>query len=473
MAFLASYCYRISDSIIEGGFPVELQDIITDRDRLFLKDDIPEEYKMDYSYKNVAEAFAVALPKTTEEVISLVTYADKEARPIIARGAGTGVAGSQVPIHGGELIIDVKHMNRIIGLDEETMTLTVEPGVLLKDIQAFVEEKGYFYPPDPGSKHSSIGGNIATNAGGMRAVKYGTTRDYVREMEVVLPDGKHVTLGSLNIKNSSGYDLKNLFIGSEGTLGITTKIKLKVLPLPKHKQSILLAFSTLTDATNGVLTILKNGVEPTALELFERDTISYSEKYTNLSLQSQKGEAYLLMTIDSNEEDTINRKVNTVVQLLSDEALEIIPLKGEEEDRAWMLRDNILVALMQFTKYEMLDEVVPINKFAEMINYTKELQEKHGIKVINFGHAGDGNVHTVLMKEELDDSTWQTRRKALLDDLYRKVAELGGLPSAEHGIGIMKKAYFNTMSDPVELEVMRKIKNALDPKCIFNPGKLF
>lgn len=453
---------------------MQLRDIITDKERLFLETEVPDVYKTDFSYKQVATVHAVALPNTTQEVIDLVKFANKENIPIIARGAGTGVAGSQVPINGGELIIDVHQMNRILALDEETMTLTVEPGVQLNEIQAFVENRGYFYPPDPGSKNSTIGGNIATNAGGMRAVKYGTTKDYVRELEVVLPEGEKVTLGSLNIKSSSGYDLKNLFIGSEGTLGITTKIKLKVLPLPKYKESVLLAFHTLKDATNGVLTILQNGIEPTALELFERGTIEYSEKYTKVLLQSQKGEAYVLMTIDSNEQETVFRKINTVKNILKGQAAEIIPLLTQEgEEKAWLLRDNILIALMQFTEYEMLDEVVPINRFSEMIDYTKELQAKYGLKVINFGHAGDGNIHTVLMKEGLDEATWQVRRQALLEDLYKKVNELGGLPSAEHGIGIIKKPYLEKMRNPVELDLMRKIKNAIDPNTRLNPGKLF
>ncbi|WP_102029085.1 FAD-binding oxidoreductase [Salirhabdus sp. Marseille-P4669] len=452
---------------------MKLQDVIQDKTRLFLDYDVPDVYRTDYSYKEVAAVRAVALPNTEQEVIDLVKYANEEGLSIIARGGGTGVAGSQVPIHGGELIIDVQRMNKILELDEETMTLTVEPGVPLHEIQSFVESKGYFYPPDPGSKHSTIGGNIATNAGGMRAVKYGTTRDYVRALDVVLPDGEKVTLGSLNIKSSSGYDLKNLFIGSEGTLGITTKVKLKVLPLPKYKQSVLLAFDSLRSATSGVLMILQAGVEPTALELFERSTIEYSEKFTSLKLQSQKGEAYVLMTIDSNEADTISRKVQTVQQILANHVVEIVPLASpEEEEKAWKLRDAILVALMQFTEYEMLDEVVPINRFAEMIDYTKTLQEKHGLHVINFGHAGDGNVHTVILKEQLDEATWQAKRKAFLDDLYKKVAELGGLPSAEHGIGVMKKPYLEKMSNPVELELMRKIKHAIDPNNRFNPGKL-
>lgn len=447
---------------------MKIQDIIPDKERLFLNNEVPEKYNQDE-----VKVFAVALPESTEEVMKLVKFAINNKMKVIAYGGGTGVAGAQTPLSGNELIIDVHRMNRILEFDEETMTIVLEPGVELQDIQSFVESKGYFYPPDPGSKHSTIGGNIATNAGGMRAVKYGTTRDYVRELEVVLPDGNKATLGSLNIKSSSGYDLKNLFIGSEGTLGITTKVKLKVLPLPKHKQSVLLAFDSLKDATNGVLTILQHGIEPTALELFERSTIFYSEEFTKQKLQSQKGSAYILMTIDSNEQETVSRKVNTVVEILANNAMEIIPLTPEEEKKAWLLRDNILVALMQFTEFEMLDEVVPINKFAEMINYTKELQEKHDIQVLNFGHAGDGNIHTVLMRGDLDKATWSARRESLLDDLYNKVAELGGLPSAEHGIGIFKKSYLEKMTSPIELELMRKVKQAIDPDNLFNPGKLF
>lgn len=452
---------------------MKLQTIIRDQDRLFIGDQVPEKYKSDHFISDVAKVHAVALPISTEEVAELVQYANQESLAIIARGEGTGVAGAQVPIKGDELIIDVHKMNRILELDEETMTLIVEPGVKNGDIQEYAESRGYFYPPDPGSKHSSIGGNVATNAGGMRAVKYGTTRDYVREMEVVLSDGSVVSLGSLNIKNSSGYDLKDLFIGSEGTLGITTKIKLKMLPLPQYKQSALMAFATLSDATDAVLTILKLGVDPTALELFERETIEYSEKFMNLALQSQKGQAYVLMTIDGNDNEAIIGKIALVEDMLSNDALDIIPLpNAEEEKKTWSLRDNILTALMQFTEYEMLDEVVPINKFAEMISYTKELQQKHELKVINFGHAGDGNIHTVLMKKDLDEETWQKKRKAYLDDLYEKVLELGGKPSAEHGIGLVKKSYFTKMSNQIELELMRKIKYALDPDNRLNPGKL-
>src|SRR5699024_11038351 len=450
-----------------------LNDIIKDSERLFTKENIPEAYKTDTYVKNIPDIHAVGLAKTTEEVKNLVNYAIENDLKIIARGAGTGVAGSQVPIHGDELIIDVSQMNNIIDLDEETMTLTVEPGVLLSEIQRYVEEHGFYYPPDPGSKHSTIGGNVVTNAGGMRAVKYGTTRDYVRAMEIVLPTGEVVTLGSLNIKDSSGYDLKNLFIGSEGTLGIITKVYLKFLPMPKFKQSTLLAFDSINDATSGVLKILAEGIEPTALELFEKDTIKYSEEFLKTKLESQKGDAYVIMTLDGDDMDSIKLRGEMVQTLLKDIAVEMISLDAAQEKASWQLRDNILVALMEITEFEMLDEVVPINRFAEMIQYTKELEDKHSLSVINFGHAGDGNIHTVLMKEDLEKETWEAKRKALLDELYEKVIELGGLPSAEHGIGIVKKPYLVKMKDENEINLMRKIKKAIDPDNRLNLDKLF
>lgn len=451
---------------------MKLNEIINDPERLYLKDAIPDAYLVDSYVENVARVGAVALAETAEEVKNLVAYAIDKDMTIIARGSGTGVAGSQVPISGGELIIDVSRMNRIIELDEETFTVTLEPGVLLSDVQDYVKKHGYYYPPDPGSKHSSIGGNVVMNAGGMRAVKYGTTRDYVRSMDVVLPTGEQVTLGSLNIKDSSGYDLKNLFIGSEGTLGILTKIKLKVLPLPKASQTMLLAFDTIQGATDGVLEILKADVDPTALELFERSTIEYSEKFTKTKLPSQEGNTYVLMTLEGDNDDLIEPR-NTVVQnLLKDKVAEVLVLNEEQEKIAWNLRDNILIALLEFTQFEMLDEVVPINRFAEMVEYTKHLEMKHEIKVVNFGHAGDGNIHTVLMRENLDKETWQSRRKALLDDLYEKVSELGGLPAAEHGIGIVKKPYLLKMKDPNEINLMKKIKLAIDPDNRLNPGKI-
>ena len=453
---------------------VRLKEIITDDKRLYIGDGVPEEYLSNQYVKEVPAVYAVALPKTHEEVVDLVKFAKDQDLTIIARGAGTGVAGAQVPIHGEELIIDVHLMDKIHAIDEETFTLTVEPGVLVGDIHEFVESKGYFYPPDPASKHSSIGGNVATNAGGLRAVKYGVTRDYVREITVVLPTGEEMTLGSLNIKDSSGYDLLDLFIGSEGTLGITTQIKLRLLPLPEVSQTALIAFDDVKKATEGTLAILASGANPSEVEMFEKDAVYYAEQHLGYSLQAECGDAFLLVQVDGNDETELSARMKMIVEAVSKLSVEILPLVAEEEEtKARLLRDNILIGLMEFTEYEMLDEVVPINKFGELIEYTKGLQEKHGLSVINFGHAGDGNVHTVLMRDDLSEEEWEEKRSNLLDDLYQKVQEFGGLPSAEHGIGTVKKDYLDQMTNKQNLQYMRKIKAVFDPDNRLNPGKVF
>ncbi|SDK70544.1 FAD-binding oxidoreductase [Alkalibacterium thalassium] len=450
-----------------------LDSIITDSTRLYIGNAVPETYYKDTYVKNIKPVHAVALPVTHEEVQALVQFAIDKDLKILARGAGTGVAGAQVPLEGNELIIDVHLMDTITELDEETLTLTVEPGVLVGDIHTYVESKGYFYPPDPASKHSTIGGNVATNAGGLRAVKYGTTRQYVREMTVVLPSGESMTLGSKNIKDSSGYDLKDLFIGSEGTLGITTQIKLKLIPLPKASLSILLAFDTVQEATDATLAILTSGADPSGVELFERQALRYAEQNLGYPLKSQVGEAYLLMTLDGNDAADLTVRAELVEQIAKETALESHVLTEEEAAKNWALRDNILLGLTVFTEFELLDEVVPINKFAELIESTKAMQEKHGLNVLNFGHAGDGNVHTLLMKDDLSEEEWTRRRAALLKDLYQKVADLGGLPSAEHGIGIVKKEYMESMTDDINLKHMRAIKQVFDPDNRLNPGKVF
>lgn len=450
-----------------------LKNIISDSQRLFVGKDVPSEYLHDQYVGDLKPLYAVALPLTHDEVVGLVEFAIAEDLKIIVRGAGTGVAGAQVPIDGNELIIDVKLMNKIVDLDEETFTLTVEPGALIGDIHEYVQSRGYFYPPDPASKHSSIGGNVATNAGGLRAVKYGVTRDYVKQLKVVLPTAEVLELGSLNIKSSSGYNLLHLFVGSEGTLGITTEIKLKVIPLPKHTYSMLMAFDDVFKATDATLQLLKGGAKPSEIELFEKDAAYYATELLKYDLPTTKGEAYLLVEIDGDDPQELQHRLTMMEDDVKDLALETIGLVDHDEKlRVKKIRDNILVGLMEFTKFEMLDEVVPINKFATLIAYTKELSVKHGLDVLNFGHAGDGNVHTILMQHELDDQTWLLKRKALLDDLYAKVSELGGLPSAEHGIGTVKKAYLEKMIPEVNLKTMRAIKAVFDPEGRLNPGKV-
>lgn len=447
--------------------------IITDSKRIYPKNNIPNEYLESHYMNNIKRPSYVVLPINEEEVIKIVKYANLNNKKIIARGANTGAVGSQMPIIGDEIIVDLSLMNKIVSFDEESLILTVQPGTKLIDVQKFAEEKGLLYGPDPASKHSTIGGNVSTNAGGLRAVKYGTTKKYIKSLRVVLASGEVANLGELTVKSSAGYNLKDLFIGSEGTLGIITEIKLQLIYKPNLTKSIILSFKNIKSATNAVLKILKNKFDVSALELFDKEIISHSEKFLNKDFQSQKGDAYLLLNLESEDEKLLELEIKRLFALMKDKTVDFVQLNDEEAKVAWDLRDNILYALMEFTKYEMLDEVVPINKFAEMVNYTKELENKHAVKILNFGHAGDGNIHTILLQEDYSDELWQEKRKLLLKDIYDKVTELGGLISAEHGIGYTKKEHFLTYTNKININLMRSIKKALDPTNMFNPQKIF
>lgn len=447
-----------------------MKNIIKDSTRVFIGADVPDSYQNPFGPNKV---YGVVKPVNETEVIEIVKFADKENMPMIARGANTGAAGSQVPVIGGELIVDLSLMNQVVEMDIETMTLTVEPGITLEQVQKVADEYGLMYAPDPASKMSSIGGNVATNAGGMRAIKYGATRENVRGLDVILADGKKLVLGGKTIKDASGYDLLDLFIGSEGTLGITTKIMLKLVSKPKYNKSMVIAFEDPFDATDTVIEILKAGLVPAALELFDRESIKFSESYLNKAFISKKGSAYILLTLDGNNLDNIEASLEKIQTIASQKSLEQIILNASEAKDAWLMRDSILYGIMNATYFEMLDEVVPINKFADMIRYTKELETKHSIRVLNFGHSGDGNIHTIMMKDDLSEDVWQAKRSAFLDELYDEVYRLGGLISAEHGVGYFKKEHFMKKTPAHNLEVMRTIKKALDPKNLLNPGKVF
>lgn len=450
-----------------------MKKIINDIKRVFTKENIPNEYLESHYMKGIKSPSYVVLPINEQEVVNIVKYANLNNKKIIARGANTGAVGSQMSIMGDEIIVDLSLMKGIVNFDEESFILTVLPGTKLIDVQNFAEENNLLYGPDPASKNSTIGGNVATNAGGLKAVKYGTTKEHVKALRVVLASGEVATLGELTVKSSAGYNLKDLFIGSEGTLGIVTEIKLQLIPKPTLTKSIILSFNKISDATLAVIEILKNKFDVSALEIFDKEIISYSENFLKKEFQSQKGDAYLLLTLESEDSSLLELEIKRLFELMKNKTVDFVKLDGEEAKDAWGLRDNILYALMEFTKYEMLDEVVPINQFAEMVNYTKELEKKHQVKILNFGHAGDGNIHTILLQEDYEDKVWQEIRKSLLKDIYDKVTELGGLISAEHGIGYIKRDHFLTYTNKVNIDLMRSIKKAVDPTNMFNPKKIF
>lgn len=450
---------------------MNLKDIIKDKERLFMSKDIPNNYLTDDYMGKGKRAHALIFVKTHKEVSNIAKYAHEHKIPMIALGSRTGLAGATLPTDE-EILLDFTQMNAITKLDTDTMTLTVEPGVQLETVQKYLEERDCFYPPDPGSKNSTIGGNVATNAGGMRAIKYGVTRDYVKELKVVLADGNTITLGSLNVKDSSGYDLKDLFIGSEGTLGITTEIKLKILPLPQNIESYVLSFNDLEDATRLVPKIIHENIDPTAIEFFEREMLSLTEKDTGIVFPSHKGNAFLLITLDGHQ---ISERAHTLENLaMNNLCVDFLPLKTKDlQNDVWRLRDGLLKAVVNYSEQVTMDETVPINYVSDIYEYSKKLEKEYDTKLMSFGHAGDGNLHTCIIRSEnKTDEEWAQIKEEILSKLYKKIKEYGGLPSAEHGIGLIKKEHFLEFTDDINITYMRKIKRVFDEHNLMNPHKV-
>ena len=451
----------------------KLKDIIEQPERIWTKE-IDETYYSDHLARIKVRPAAVVKVVSTEEVSAVLKFAHQNNIPVIPRGANTGLTGATIPVEGS-IVLDLTLLNRIIDLDKETFTLTVEPGVLLEEVQKFVEAKGLFYPPDPGEKKATIGGNISTNAGGMRAVKYGVTRDYVRGLEVVLANGEILNLGANTIKNSSGLDMKDLIIGSEGTLAVITKAYLKVLPKPKYSVSMLAAFQALDKGIDTVLQILGANVDATAIEFIEKRAVRLSEEYLGLKFPSQEGEAYLLFTLDGEEREEIIRRADKMKTICKENgALEVLLLEDEGvAQTTWKIRGAIVTAIEANSQQEPIDIVVPINKSAEFVKFTKEISKTYEVDIQNFGHAGDGNVHLCIIRGDLEEDEWQERLDKVLYAIYKKANELKGLPSGEHGIGLTKKKYYLEYADENEITLMRAVKSAFDPKYILNPNKIF
>ena len=401
-------------------------------------------------------------------------YAYENNIPVTARGSGTGLVGACVPLNKG-IIVDLSDMNKIIELDEENLTLTVEPGVLLMEISKFVQENDLFYPPDPGEKTATIGGNISTNAGGMRAVKYGVTRDYVRGLEVVTATGEVLNLGGKVVKNSSGYSLKDLIIGSEGTLGIITKAILRLLPLPKRTISLLIPFKDLETAIETVPKIIKSKSVPTAIEFMEGQVIKAAEEYLGKKFPDHSSEAYLLLTFDGNSKEEIERAYENVAEIcLKEGALDVLISDTEERQEAiWSARGAFLEAIKNSTtEMDEVDVVVPRNMVSTFIKFTHKLQEKYKIRIQSFVHAGDGNLHVYILRDELDYNNWNKLLYEIMKEMYDKAKELSGQVSGEHGIGYAKREYLKESLKYENIEIMQKIKEVFDPKNILNPGKV-
>ena len=456
-----------------------LRRIIADENRLLTGADIPAEYQSDVLGRVHGSAEALAFPLSTEEVSALLRYAHEHRVPVTPRGAGTNLVGSTVPLEGG-IILDLSRMDRVLELDEDTMTVTVEPGMLLQDLQAYVEARGLFYPPDPGEKASSIGGNISTNAGGMRAVKYGVTRDYVLAMTVVLPDGRVMELGKTVCKTSSGYSLLHLMIGSEGTLGVITELTLKLIPKPLMDVSLLLPFEEISAAIASVPKIKLANLDPQSIEFMERDIVDSSAAFTGNTIfptvvDGKEAGAYILVTLVGDSEAELTAKMDRLGALAEQcgayDTL-VVWTDGLKKD-VWAARSAFLTVIEADTKLlDEMDVVVPVDRIAEFLVYTRATGKAEGITIRNFGHAGDGNLHIYCCANDMALDEFKRRSKAVMDKCYAKCIEFGGQVSGEHAIGHAKKQYLVESVGETAFGLMQAIKQVFDPKGILNPGKV-
>ena len=408
------------------------------------------------------------------EVSAVLRYASAQRIPVTPRGSGTGLCGGAVCLHGG-ILLSLARMNRILEIDEENLTVTAEPGVLLMELAKAVTEKDLFYPPDPGEKSATIGGNVMTNAGGMRAVKYGVTRDYVRGLEVVLPNGDIRELGGKIAKNSSGFSLKDLIIGSEGTLAVVTKLILKLLPLPRTTMSLLVPFPDLERCIETVPRIIKAKLAPTAIEFMEKEVIEAAEEYLGKVFPDKSADAYLLLSFDGNSAAAIEQELDAAARIcLEGGALDgLISDTEERQESIWSARGAFLEAIKSSTpEMDECDVVVPRSRVAVFVKYVKELERREQIRIRCFGHAGDGNLHVYVCKDRLDNEVWRRKLDLVMQAMYDQAIELEGQVSGEHGIGHAKVRYLRESMGDGYISLMQGIKAVFDPQNILNPGKV-
>jgi glycolate oxidase len=416
---------------------------------------------------------AVVSPASTGEVSAILALCNRERVPVIARGMASGLAAATIPVDGG-LILNLVRMNRILELDRANMMVTVEAGVITAELQDYVEKLGLFYPPDPSSiKHSTIGGNIACNAGGPRCLKYGITGDYIMGLEVVLADGRVFRTGGKAIKNVTGYDLTSLFIGSEGTLGVVTEATLRLVALPEATRTARAVFPRLGDASKAVNTILWGGVVPATLELMDETAINVVEDYLRLGLP-REAEAMLIIETDGDPSDAA-RDMDVIASICRDGgASEFRVAENQaQSDELWRARRSISGALGRKRPNKLGEDIsVPRSAIPNTIEGIKEISRQRGLPIVIFGHAGDGNLHPNILFDKNDADEWE-RVQAAIGDLFALSVSVGGTLSGEHGVGTLKKPYLESDVGPIAIDVMRSIRRSLDPNGILNPGKIF
>jgi len=446
-------------------------------DGLFFDKEQLERYGQDETEDFVFLPEVVLKPQSVEQ-ISLITRICNEAKiPLTTRGAGTGLSGGALPLQGG-VLLSMEKFNKILSVDERNLQATVEPGVINYIFQEEVKKVGLFYPPDPASWGScSLGGNIAHSSGGPKAVKYGTTRDYVLNLEVVLASGEIIWTGANTLKYSTGYNLTHLMVGSEGTLGIVTKIVFKLIPLPKHDLLMLVPFKSAEDACKSVSEVFREGITPSAMEFMERDAIDWSIKYSgevNFKIKPE-WQALLLIEVDGNNLDVLMQDCEVISAVMQNNHCDEILFadSSEQKNALWKIRRKVGEAVKSNSVYKEEDTVVPRAELPVLLMGVKTIGKKYGFKSVCYGHAGDGNLHVNIIKGDLSDEVWENELPKGITEIFELCKSLGGTISGEHGIGMVQKDYLPIVFSKEHLALMKNIKKVFDPNYILNPGKIF
>jgi glycolate oxidase len=420
---------------------------------------------------------AVVIPKDTAQVAEVMKICNEERIPVTPRGAGTGLSGGALPVLGG-VLLSMERFNKILEIDERNLQAVVEPGVITQVFQEAVADKGLFYPPDPSSRGSCLlGGNLSENAGGPKAVKYGVTRDYVLGLEVVLPTGEIINTGARVLKNSTGYNLTHLMVGSEGTLGVITKIFFKLIPYPAHNVLMLVPFFSAEKACEAVSAIFRAGIIPSALEFMERDAIEWTMRYIdeiNFPIKDEV-QAHLLVELDGNDPTALYKDAEALTELLAsfdcDEIL--FADNAQQKEELWKMRRRVGEAVKSNSVYKEEDTVVPRAELPKLLKGVKEIGAKYGFKSVCYGHAGDGNLHVNIIKGDMSEEHWNNNLKEGIREIFRLTVSLGGTLSGEHGIGWVQKDYLDIALSPKNIELQKGIKKLFDPNGILNPKKIF
>lgn len=455
---------------------IEKLEGILEKDFVLTDSETISNYNHDYTEDLKYNPEVVVKPGTATEVSEILKTANAYKVPVTPRGAGTGLSGGALPVFGG-IILSTERMNAIIEIDERNLQCTVEPGVINQHLRDAVEAKGLFYPPDPASRGSCfIGGNLAECAGGPKAVKYGVTKDYVLNCEVVLPTGEIIWTGANVLKNSTGYNLTQLMVGSEGTLGVITKVVLRLIPLPAENLLMLVPFRTAERACEAVSAVFKAGITPSAMEFMERDALKFVMQVTDVKVPlPDYVQAHLLIEVDGNDRDVLFKECEKISEVLYNFECEEILFADTAQQKAdlWRARRTVGEAVKSHSIYKEEDTVVPRAELPVLLKGVKEIGAKYGFNSVCYGHAGDGNLHVNIIKENMSDDDWNKKVPLGIKEIFELCVKLKGTISGEHGIGLVQKDYMPIAFNQTQIELQKGIKKLFDPNLILNPGKIF